>query len=101
LGSTWDPEWRPLLPTDPDARSGCERVASEINRLIGGSINRIVPHPPAAILGRFMGVNLGWRYHVVVVLDGRVYDAFTGHKGYDIVAYKALWQYADAIEFGF
>jgi hypothetical protein len=76
-------------------------VASEINRLIGGSIKRIVPHPPALILGRFMGVNHGWRYHVAVVLDGHVYDAFTGHRGHDIETYKALWQYADAIDFGF
>src|SRR5262245_4385515 len=33
----------------------------------------------------------GWAYHEVVVKDGRVYDAFTGHQGLPIAEYKALW----------
>ncbi len=32
---------------------------------------------------------------------GRVYDAFAGSEGMTIDAYKKLWEYADAIRFGF
>jgi hypothetical protein len=43
----------------------------------------------------------GWAYHEVVVRDGRVYDAFTGHQGLTIGAYKALWTEHGAINFSF
>jgi len=36
-----------------------------------------------------------------VVSEGRVYDSFTGYQGLPIEKYKALWEYADAINFGF
>ena len=42
-----------------------------------------------------------WYYHDVVVKNGRVYDAFTGHQGMAINEYKKLWQFADSIKFGF
>jgi hypothetical protein len=42
-----------------------------------------------------------WAHHEVVVKVGRVYDAFTGHKGATISEYKSLWEHADAIKFGF
>ncbi|NJL73005.1 MAG: hypothetical protein HC888_16380 [Candidatus Competibacteraceae bacterium] len=47
------------------------------------------------------GKGWGWVHHDVVVRDGRVYDAFTGHEGMPISEYKALWTYADHINFGF
>ncbi|WP_097867951.1 hypothetical protein [Streptomyces sp. rh34] len=40
-------------------------------------------------------------YHVVVVLNGRVYDAFTPKAGESIPEYKSRWQYGDIIDFGF
>jgi hypothetical protein len=42
-----------------------------------------------------------WHEHVVVVKDGRVYDAFTGSQGLPIDEYKDLWRYKDEIDFGF
>lgn len=59
-------------------------------------MNPSVPH-----LGPYRGEALQWDFHRVVVKDGRVYDAFTGHKGVGIAEYKALWEYADDISFGF
>lgn len=43
----------------------------------------------------------GWAYHEAVLKDGMVYDRLTGPAGMTTDAYKALWQYADAINFGF
>jgi hypothetical protein len=40
-------------------------------------------------------------HHEVVVKDGRVFDAFTGSGGATIAEFKALWQYPEAIRFGF
>jgi hypothetical protein len=37
-----------------------------------------------------MGHDAGWKYHEVVVHDGRVYDIFTGSNGLPIAEYKAL-----------
>ena len=93
--------WLPASPDDPSFRSGCEACAEAIATYVGGSRTTIVPKPPAQLLGAFQGVNQGWRYHVVVVKGGRVFDAFTGATGMPMEDYKWLWQYQDAIEFGF
>jgi hypothetical protein len=37
----------------------------------------------------------------VVVRDGRAYDVLTGPEGLPVGEYKALWEYADDINFGF
>ncbi len=42
-----------------------------------------------------------WRHHEVVIKDGKVYDAFTGHDGLSIAEYKNLWNHGDLINFGF
>jgi len=42
-----------------------------------------------------------WQNHVVVIKDGRVYDAFTGSKGMTIDEYKKLWDGIFDINFGF
>jgi hypothetical protein len=94
--------WRARSVTDPACQTGCENVALQIQRHIGGKIIRIVPADPRArYLGPYRGHNPNWAYHEVVVKDGRVYDVFTGHQGATIAEYKALWEYADAINFGF
>jgi len=96
------PRWRARAITDPACRTGCERVASQIQKHIGGEIKRIVPADPrASNLGSYRGSNPGWAHHDVVVKEGRVYDAFTDHRGASISDYKALWENADAINFGF
>jgi hypothetical protein len=69
---------------------------------IGGEIKTIRPIPKDATnLGAYRGTNLGWDHHDVVVKDGRVYDAFTGGAGQSVDEFKALWEHADAINFGF
>jgi hypothetical protein len=77
---------------------------------VGGEI-RVITGP-----GRFLGqvrnsagefVNpagekaLGWSTHHLVVKEGIVYDALTGPQGMAVSAYKALWQEAGALSFGF
>jgi hypothetical protein len=59
---------------------------------------------PEAWLGPHRGHTpgeFGWKYHKVVVREGRVYDAFTGFEGLPLEEYKALWQDRDAIAFDF
>jgi hypothetical protein len=77
-------------------------VARQIQGHVGGQIVRITPADPSArFLGPYRGHDPGWAYHEVVVREGRVYDAFTGHQGLPIGEYKALWEYRDVINFGF
>ena len=95
------PRWRPRAITDVACRNGCERVAAQIQKYKGGDIKRIVPKGSASLLGGYRGHNPRWGYHEVVVKNGRVYDAFTGHKGTSVKEYKGLWEFADDIDFGF
>jgi hypothetical protein len=81
-------------------RVGCENVARQIHRHVGGDIVRITPKN-APSLGAFRGKSWGWAHHEVVVRDGRVFDLTTGHQGLPITEYKQLWQYPDGINFGF
>ena len=88
----------------------CEAAARAIQKAVGGEI-KVITGP-----GRFLGqvrnsagqfVNpagekaLGWSVHHVVLKDGIVYDALTGPEGMVASAYKALWQDAAALNFGF
>jgi len=85
--------WRPRLITDPKFANGCEDVARQIEKHIGGEIKTIIPKvepgvdPKRVRLGPYRGHapgEKGWAYHEVVVKDGRVNDAFTGHEGLPI-----------------
>ncbi len=90
------------VPWGKYCRSGCEGVAEKIQSTIGGKIHRIEPGPPGARrLGRRNDQATEWAYHEVVVKDGRVYDAMTGPGGQAIDEFKAAWQYAEDINFGF
>jgi hypothetical protein len=105
------PNWRARMITDPRFANGCEGVAQQIQRHIDGPVITIRPRVPAgfedadirlgAYRGHIPGGDRGWAYHQVVVKDGRVYDAFTGHQGLPIEEYKALWAERDSIDFGF
>jgi hypothetical protein len=93
------------VPWGKYCASGCEDVAARIQGAIGGDIVRI--KPSASLPGRNLtlgprgGVGTGWSYHDVVVSESKVYDALTGPEGMAIDAYKAQWEYADVIDFGF
>lgn len=103
--------WRAFQPGDAAIQNGCEAVAESIKNAIGGEIRTIQPS-----IGNYLGgvrnavgnfVNpagskaAGWSSHTVVVKGGRVYDALTGPQGMPVAEYKALWEYGDALLFGF
>lgn len=94
------PKWTARSIADAACERGCEAIARQIQQHIGGDIVRITPNG-APTLGGFRGKNWGWSYHDVVVKNGRVYDLTTGHAGMSIADYKRLWQYSDALSFGF
>lgn len=93
-------KWPARAITDEMCRVGCENVARQIHKHVGGNIVRITPKN-APSLGGFRGKSWGWAHHEVVVREGRVYDITTGHQGSPIAEYKQLWQYPDGINFGF
>ncbi|PPA39229.1 hypothetical protein BF14_005360 [Streptomyces griseus] len=81
----------------------CQACAERIRDNLGdGKIVRFRPAGP--YFGKYRGQDTdGWNngYHVVVVLNGRVYDAFTPKAGESIPEYKAQWEYGDIINFEF
>ncbi len=92
------------IPWGQYCRSGCEDVASKIQKTIGGDVHRIKPSsnlPGNPTLGPRSGKNTEWFHHEVVVKDGRVYDAMTGPEGLSIKEFKSQWEYSDVIDFGF
>jgi hypothetical protein len=93
-------KWHPRAIADEVCRNGCEDVAKQIHRHVGGNIVRITPKDTPR-LGAFRGQNWRWAHHEVVVRDGRVYDITTGHQGVPIAEYKRLWEYPHDINFGF
>jgi hypothetical protein len=94
--------WKARAITDEACRVGCEGIALQITRHIGGEIAHIKPKSLAdPYLGKFREHWWKWTHHEVVVKDGRVYDLTTGHKGLEIAEYKKLWEHADDINFGF
>ena len=54
-----------------------------------------IPH------GKNAGHISKWRYHVVVVYSGRVYDVITGKSGRPIAEYKMMFEDAANVRFGF
>ncbi|MEU4157708.1 polymorphic toxin-type HINT domain-containing protein [Actinoplanes sp. NPDC026670] len=86
------PDWKPRAASEVCDSTGCEAVALEIKRRIGGEIYRINPPPGCSNLGRYRDQWSGWGHHEVVVREGRVYDGFTDRKGLPISEYKALFK---------
>ena len=83
---------------------GCENVADQIVEIIGAKFDdvvKIAPKKGLRTLGGFKKQATEWFNHIVVVKDGRVYDAFTGYKGLPIDDYKELWTCKDFIDFPF
>jgi hypothetical protein len=99
-GPIRNPKWQPRDINNPACANGCDVAAKQIQKQIGGTVVRITPRSDPT-LGAYRRKNWGWAYHEVVVKEGRVYDAFTGGEGLPIDKYKALWEYADHIHFGF
>jgi len=81
----------------------CAVCAQRIRDSLGdGEIIRF--SPPGGFFGNYREQDTyNWNngYHAVVVLNGRVYDAFTPKGGELIADYKAHWDYGDIIDFGF
>lgn len=81
----------------------CQACAERIRDNLGdGKVVRF--SPPVRYFGKYRGQSTeNWDngYHVVVVLNGRVYDAFTPKAGESIAEYKSRWEYGDVINFGF
>ncbi|MBQ1010712.1 RHS repeat protein [Micromonospora sp. M51] len=93
------PKWKPRPETEIPCSTGCERVAAQVQKKIGGEIVTI--RHGNFFLGKYRGQDTGWYTHTVVVKDGRVFDAFSGRNGVPINEYKGLWEYNDTIQFGF
>ncbi|WP_187345694.1 hypothetical protein [Sorangium cellulosum] len=74
------PQWKPRKIADAACENGCESVARQIQKYIGGEVVRITPKDTPG-LGAFRGKNWGWSHHEVVVKDGRVCDLTTGCEG--------------------
>ncbi|WP_328656254.1 hypothetical protein [Streptomyces sp. NBC_00334] len=81
----------------------CQACAERIRDSLGdGQVVRFGPAGP--FFGNYRGqgtINWDNGYHAVVVLNDRVYDAFTPKGGESIAEYKAKWDYGDIIDFGF
>jgi RHS repeat-associated protein len=92
--------WKPVDITDPRCERGCEAVARDIQKLIGGDVVRITPKE-TRLLPEFRNHSWGWFHHEVVLRDGLVYDATTGGAGLSTSGYKALWQFPEEVSFGF
>ncbi|MFE7404063.1 ALF repeat-containing protein, partial [Streptomyces sp. NPDC057557] len=94
------------LPQDvediPDS-FGCEACARRIRDSLGdGELRTIKPRPNTQLLlPNYRGKDSGWYNHVVLVLNGRVYDAWTARGGETVAEYKARWTRANEIDFGF
>lgn len=112
--------WRAHKVGESACRSGCDEIAEEIQRTLGGDLKTIkprktpgLPDPRDRVLGPVRDEvgspfknpagdgALGWYYHRVVVKNGRVYDLLTGPAGELIETYKKRWQDLDLIDFGF
>lgn len=93
--------WKARDIADPAYQTGCEDAARQIQQHVGGEIKVILPKDGAPGLGGYRGHQPWWSSHEVVVNNGRVYDAFTGYEGLPIDDWKQLWEYPDAIDFGF
>ncbi len=90
------------MPRRPHTARHPVRSRSATGVLGDGQIVRFGP------AGTFFGnyrrqetINWNNGNHVVVVLNGRVYDAFTPKGGESIAEYKAQWDFGDIIDFGF
>ncbi|MFD9946270.1 RHS repeat-associated core domain-containing protein [Nonomuraea sp. NPDC059023] len=93
------PDWKPADPDKICDSSGCEDVAKNIQRKIGGTRHRITDSDGAPFLGKYRGRDTGWGHHDVVVKNGRVYDAWTGRHGEPVDEYRGRWQYGDVLKF--
>jgi len=103
-GSSSDPapanSGRAARPTSqiPNS-SGCEETAVDIQKTIGGDRYRITDQYNAPSLGKYRGQDTYWDHHDVVVLDGRVYDDWTGPEGQPMDEYRNEFQYGDDLNF--
>jgi RHS repeat-associated protein len=83
----------------------CADAARRIQRSLGGGdIKKFIPSAggrPVPNFGKYMGQPNEWLNHVVVLKEGRVYDAFTPKHGVPLDEWKRMWEYGDVLDFGF
>ncbi|MGY0060086.1 DUF6531 domain-containing protein [Streptomyces sp. LZ34] len=91
LGEDWQTKPVETIP----GSSGCEDVAREIQRRIGGERMRITDSMGAPQLGKYRGQDTFWGHHDVLVKNGRVYDSWTGRQGESMDEYLAHWEYGE------
>ena len=60
---------------------GCEACAEKIKKSLGGGKLVTIKPTEELLLPKYRGEDSGWYHHVVVVYNGRVYDAWTGRVG--------------------
>jgi hypothetical protein len=87
------PDWVPQDPKTICKSTGCEDVAIDIQKKIGGTRYRIEDQYGAPTLGKYRGEDTYWNYHEVVINNGRVYDAWTPRTGEPLDTYLGQWQY--------
>ncbi|WP_143676007.1 hypothetical protein, partial [Streptomyces milbemycinicus] len=95
LGEDWQTNPVETIP----GSSGCEDVAREIQRRIGGERMRITDSMGAPQIGKYRGQDTFWGHHDVLVKNGRVYDSWTGRKGESMDEYLAHWEYGEYLRF--
>jgi len=94
--------WRPLDINNPSNHTGREKCAIQIQNEIGGEIHRITPiDDNAEVLGRYIGVNVMWGHHEVIVRDGKVFDSFGPIEGASISDFKNQFQYTYGLDLDF
>jgi hypothetical protein len=94
----------PGLPRSVDEivnSGGCDVCARKIRESLGGG--KIVTIRPIDefYLPKYRDKDAGWNFHVVVVHEGRVYDAWTPRGGESVADYKSRWMRHGIIDFGF
>jgi hypothetical protein len=78
----------------------CEECAKRIQGMIGGDMQKMTDSLGAPRLGPSTNDPHGaFRFHFVVVKDGRAFDGFTGPGGLPMDEYRAQWLYGDDIDF--
>ena len=93
LGDDWVPQDTSTIP----GSNTCRQCAAEIVERLGGGNMIRVTSDRSPFLPDYRGQTSGWSDHVVVELDGRIYDAFGDQVGLPIAEWLELWDLPEAL----
>ncbi|MDB5283570.1 MAG: hypothetical protein JWO06_2645 [Bacteroidota bacterium] len=82
-----------------DIPYGCEKVARQVQKAIGGEFLQVTPKEGLNYIGDVRGQATSWAYHVAVVKDGKVFDKLTGAAGMAVEEYKKMFDNAKDLKF--